>query len=457
VGIHDAISVHGSTEAIGVTGGFCVVRVGGRVSCWGAHHGDTPTEIEGLAGVTDMAVSPYGSLHVVLADGSALETGQFGDTTLTPIPGADVGVAAPDVATGSHHSCALRPDGTVACWGENSHGELGNGTTADSSTPVDIPGLSGVVDIAASTSHTCALLVDGTARCWGRNNEQQLGDGGAAFPESTTPVAVEGLDDLVSITPGSKSTCGIREDGGVVCWGVNEFGQLGDGTLEDHADPEPVSNLTDALYLASGPGHYCAVRVNGQVRCWGRGLEGQLGNLQHTANASSPTTVRTSLISVLGGVGAIAAGNASTCAVKAAGTAHCWGSDVHGLGNGAFGFSQDAPGLVSGITDAVDVALGSSSQCVLLASGNVKCFGSNTYGEIGSWSAQLGVDQATPRTVGTLYGPMSGAVALDSGFDHSCAALADGRVRCWGLNDRGQLGDGSTTNRSTPINVLTFP
>jgi alpha-tubulin suppressor-like RCC1 family protein len=305
----------------------------------------------------------------------------------------------------------------------------------------------------------CAVLHDGTARCWGRNNELQLGDGGDAWPFSPTPVEVAELDDVVAIAPNGRSTCALREGGEVYCWGWNVWGQLGDGTLFDHFVPAPVSGLLDAVAISGAADHYCAVRANGRVVCWGAGSHGELGSGLTGAGAdkTTPSTVRTSILATLEGAVAVATGNATSCAVRANGTAYCWGGDVHGLGNGTAGTWQAYAQSVSGITAALEVSMGSSSQCVHLATGVVRCFGTNTYGELGSWLAPLGTDQLTPVGVGGVFSPLQTVLSIDSGFDHSCAMLATGEVKCWGLNGNGQLGDGTLTNRATPVTVAGFP
>lgn len=457
-GVQDAVAISPTTESMIGVRAFCVTRVNGRVTCWGSDFG-APAEHPTLVDVRQLVVSDNLQITALLADGTATRTGMDGDSTLTPVPDFDTGMVAPRIATGLYHSCALRSDGTVACWGANSQGELGDGSTVESSSPVDVAGLSGVIDIASTSAHSCAVLRDGTVRCWGRNNEDQLGDAGAAFPFSTTPVTVAGLTGITAVATASKSTCAVHEGGQVYCWGVNDYGQLGDGTFVDHAAPALVTGVVDAVAIASSGSHYCATRANGNVRCWGRGFEGQLGNGASGEGSDSnvPVTVKQNAFQSLTGVTAIAGGNASSCAVRADGVVYCWGSDLHGLGNGAAGLSQVYAKPVSGITSALDVAMGSSAQCVLLATGTVRCFGTNQYGELGDWSAPLGTDQYTSRAVGGMFSPLSGALALDSGDDHSCAMLANGTVKCWGWNGNGQLGDGTHTNRATPVTVLDFP
>lgn len=453
--ISDAVSLVANVLTQGTRQAFCVVRANGTVSCWGDDFG-VPAQRPNLAGVAQISVTHDLSIIALLADGTAVQTGTAGDPTITPIPGFDSGLVTPRIAAGKHHTCALRSNGTVACWGDNAQGELGDGTTVVRSTAVDVVGLTGAIDIASSLSHTCAVMQGGGAKCWGRNNSAELGDGGAAFPYATTPVDVADLGDIVAISPGSGSTCALRESGQVYCWGMNDHGQLGDGTFVDRSTPAPVTGLVDAIAISTGGKQYCAIRANGDTRCWGMGSTHQLGN-GSDQDRTTPVTVKINALQSLSDTLAIAGDNAASCAVRANGVAYCWGSDLHGLGNGAAGFSQVYAQAVSGITSALDVAMGSSAQCVLLATGTVRCFGTNQYGELGDATAPLGVDQYTPRTVGSLFAPLTGVLAIDSGDDHSCAMLVTGAVKCWGMNSRGQLGDGTLTHRSSPVTVVDFP
>src|SRR5262245_45882793 len=155
--------------------------------------------------------------------------------------------AATLVAGGQHFSCAVRPDSTVACWGRNHKGQLGNGTTISSSTPVTVVGLSNVVAIAAGRFHACAVLADGTANCWGQNFSGQLGNG--TNDSSYTPVSVSGLTGAVAIGAGSYFTCALRSTGTVRCWGLNLDGNLGNGTTTSSNIPVAVSGLTGATHI----------------------------------------------------------------------------------------------------------------------------------------------------------------------------------------------------------------
>lgn len=214
--------------------------------------------------------------------------GGGGDVTL--------GVQPVTLSAGTVQTCAVTKAGGVKCWGDDSYGQLGDGTTKDSGgTPVDVIGLSsGVVAVSTGAWHTCALTRGGGVKCWGLGQYGQLGDGrsgvlpdGSAAVHSTTPVDVVGLSSgVVAISAGGSTTCALLVAGGVKCWGSNGYGQIGDGTTTDRSTPVDVMGLPGpALAVAAGGGNVCALIDGGAVmcwgggvKCWGQGYAGQLGD-----------------------------------------------------------------------------------------------------------------------------------------------------------------------------------
>jgi alpha-tubulin suppressor-like RCC1 family protein len=350
------------------------------------------------------------------------------------------------VSTGDFHTCAVTTAGAAMCWGFNGAGQLGNGTKANHTKPVQVSGLQkGVVAISAGGNHTCALTKAGAVKCWGFNQYGQLGNG--TTTSRSTPVAVAGLSGVVAISVGGNDSCALTQSGAMKCWGRGTEGQLGNGLMTNSLVPVPVTGLTSGVTaIALGFDHTCAV-ANGAARCWGFNLSGEVGDGSNTLR-STPAPVS----GLTSGVVRIAAGHAHTCAVVSGGAARCWGYGGHGaLGNGATS-NSNTPVPVSTLTSgttAVDAGLYQS--CAVVA-GTAKCWG----GKSGSPSLGNGSNAASSTPV-AVSGLASGVVAISAGgknAPHTCAVTSTAGLKCWGDNTYGQLGDGTKTGRASPVTIL---
>jgi alpha-tubulin suppressor-like RCC1 family protein len=360
------------------------------------------------------------------------------------------------LAAGGWHTCALTQPGGVKCWGDNAYGQLGDGTTMDRLKPIYVAGLeSGVSVVTAGLTHTCALTLSGGVKCWGGNAYGQLGDG--STHDSLTPVDVMGLSSgVVAITAGWYHTCALTQAGGVKCWGDNDSGQLGDAGydqwwLKSRSIPVDVKYLNSVVTaITAGKSHTCVLTEAGGMMCWGSNRYGQLGNWQYAY--SDATDFPVDVLGLYSGLSSIATGKLHTCAVTQSGMVKCWGGNSYGqLGDATTydeWFPVDADGLYSGINS---ITAGSSHTCVLTDGGGVKCWGDGYDGQLGDGA---NTNHSTPVDV---TGLTAGASAVAVGGSHTCALFPAGNIKCWGGNWHGQLGDGTMDNRSKPVDVAGFP
>jgi alpha-tubulin suppressor-like RCC1 family protein len=358
------------------------------------------------------------------------------------------------VAAGLSHSCALTTGGAVLCWGDNSLGQLGDGWWLDRLTPGPVYGLgSGVTAIAAGHNHTCALTTGGGVVCWGGNNYGQLGDG--TTTNRFTPTAVAGLaSGVAAIGAGDYGTCALTTGGAVVCWGHNNYGQLGDGTTTDRGTPVSVVSLESGVEaIAVGGYHTCALTTGGSVLCWGNNSSGQLGD--GTAEQRlTPTAVIG--LPIVADVTGVAVGGAHTCAVLAGMGVACWGYNNNGqLGDGTT-TSRLTPMPVSSLGgDVAAIAAGDAHACAATGGGGLYCWGKNNYGQIGDGTVQgcsmWGcAGRTTPTPVSRLGNRVASVVASS---EDTCAVTTTAGAACWGRNTEGRLGDGTTTDRYVPTRV----
>ncbi len=400
--------------------------------------------------------------------------GQSSQATTAPVA---------QVAAGVFHSCALVDDRTtpapparpVRCWGFSGNGQVGYGdrtTIGDNETPasagpVDLGAGRMAKALAAGDYHTCAVLDDGSVRCWGYANEGQVGYasrndiGDNEAPGAVGPVSLGAGRTATAITAGGNHSCAVLDNGGVRCWGLGEFGQLGYGSLNsigDNEDPSAAGPVNfggrTAKAITAGLSHTCAILDDDSVRCWGSGGNGQLGYANTSAVLDANDVGAVDL-----GVGrtakAITAGAAQTCAVLDNGSVRCWGlnnTGQLGYGNKTAIGDNETPGSVAPVDlgagrTATAVSAGGDHTCAVLDDGSVRCWGSPLFGQLGTAGlSAIGDDEAPGSVAPVDLGPGRKATAIAAGIYHTCARLDDGSVRCWGNAADGRLGLCSSAN-----------
>jgi len=349
------------------------------------------------------------------------------------------------VAAGYQHALALKPDGTVWAWGANWSGQIGDGTTETRSIPVRVAGLEGVTAISAGDSHSVALRSDGTVWTWGANWNGQLGNGTTG--DSTRPVPVPGLDDVVAIAAGSEQSFALKADGTLWAWGWNGFGQLGDGTRVDRLSPVRIVGLSGVIAIGAGYLHGIALLTDGTVWTWGRGGDGQLGN-GGTSESDVPLQVPG-----LANVSFIATGWSSSHNFARTADGHwwAWGNNSSGnLGLGTSTNTEPSPVEVTALVGFKETSTGSGHTVALKNDGTVWTFGWNSYGQLGDGTTQN-------RSLPTRVEGLANIARIAASSTFSLAVRNDGTIYGWGDNSSSQLGDGTIEQALTPRELTALP
>lgn len=382
-------------------------------------------------------------------------------------------LAAVSVAAGNVHACALLSDGSVWCWGYNYYGQLGNGKSSDngltqSATPVKaiLPGPAAMV--SAGGQVTCALLKTGDVYCWGDGNYGDLGVG--AFPTTNsggnaTPGKVH-LNSAASYVAVDEynAVCAVS-GGNTWCWGRGVEGELGNGMFlssSPYGSLLPVqvmqSSFGSSSVVAGGYYFFCA--ANGTVWCWGDDGAGQLGNnmFDDASTGYGFASPQNLYFSYPGSVTALAAGLQFACGLLSNGTVYCWGAGTNGqLGNGslfpASPYGSPVPVQVTGtLTAPTAISANGYHACALTAAGTISCWGGNQYGELGNGSTTPNSPYGVSSAV-QVVGLGSPAIAVGAGANFTCAVLKNGSVWCWGANNYGQLGNSSGNASVSPLEI----
>jgi len=360
----------------------------------------------------------------------------------------------PMLAAGGAHSLALASDGTVWAWGYNGYGQLGDGTTEDSATPIQVPDLSEVIAIVAGDCHSLALQEDGTVWAWGDNLHGQLGNGTSGSETyGANPTQVLDLDEVTAIAAGGYYSLALKEDGTVWAWGWNASGLLDDGSgiNLDSYTPTQVQFLDEVTAIAAGTTHALALRSDGTVWAWGGNYYSQAGNNADGTFCRIPVQ-----IDGLSDVVAITAGALYSLALQADGTVWAWGVNSCGqLGGGMAGKPAAIPVQVPDLDEVTAITAGSDHALALQEDGTVLAWGDCFWGLLGD-KAVAGENIPGPSPV--KEPDLSDLAALSAGGGQTLALFHDGTVWAWGWNRYGQLGNGIAVEREdadpTPTQVL---
>ena len=290
------------------------------------------------------------------------------------------------VAAGDNYTVAVRSDGTLWAWGENRRGQLGDGTTTNRSSPVQIGTDSDWQSVAAASAHTVALKRDGTLWAWGHNSSGQLGDGTTV--SKTSPVQVGSATNWQSVAAGGSHTVALKSDGTLWAWGANSNGQLGDGTTVNKTSPVQIGTATNWQSVAAGSDHTVAVKSDGTLWAWGDNYYGQLGDGTTTQQKQPGAN---------------------------------WDGDQLAVGGG-----------------------GSSHTVALKSDGTLWAWGANGSWPVGGWHD----GEQNPARCRSGRRPTGSRWRRES--EHTVAVKSDGTLWAWGDNDYGQLGDGTTANQIQP-------
>jgi uncharacterized protein (TIGR03437 family) len=381
--------------------------------------------------------------------------------TVTIAVNAPAGPSGSTIAGGEQHTCAVTSAGAVLCWGSNANGELGNGTTIKSLTPVPVTGLSsGVVAVSAGSAFSCALTHSGTVMCWGVNTTGNLGNG--TTTDSDVPVQVKDvagtgtLGGVVAISAGQYHVCAVTSAGAVLCWGDNAEGELGPEPSGFRTGlPNQVTGIpADMVAISAGSYFTCALTSASAAWCWGTSGDGALGAGPNLPNGNPVAVLDVAGTAPISGVAQISAGFNDTCALTNAGATLCWGANQSGeVGNGT-NTQVDIPVPVlnlagtSPLSGVTAVVSGENHACGLTSAGGVLCWGDPFNGELGNNYAH------TAEIPVQVTGLTSGVTEIAAGFHFNCAVLSSGGVMCWGFNINGQLGNGNTNDALTPVAVV---
>ncbi len=297
------------------------------------------------------------------------------------------------------------------------------------------------LEISSGRFHTCGRTSGGAVYCWGFNQLGQLGDG--TFTDRLVPVLVSGGLTFTSVSAGGFYTCGLVSSGAAYCWGGGGAGELGNAADTNSAVPVPVAGGIKFRSLSAGLSHTCAVTPADQAYCWGSGFAGELGN-----DGVPIGDTRNTPVTVSGGLSfsTVSAGFNISCGVSTSQIGYCWGNGEGGVGDGKFQVEMTPTPVMDGLSFTA-ISAGRSHSCGLVSTApGIQCWGANNSGQVGDGTTE-------PRLSAVLIHAGAGVSAITVSETHSCALTASGLL-CWGANDDGEIGDGTRVQRTAPTRVV---
>jgi alpha-tubulin suppressor-like RCC1 family protein len=342
----------------------CGVRSNGKLYCWG---GDSSGEVGDGADDT-----PDTTPHRI---------GTFEDWA--------------NVSAGYSHTCGVRKNGKLYCWGGNFYGQVGDGGTGPGSDVIAPKRIGTFLDwanVSAGYSHTCGVRRNGKLYCWGDDGSGQVGDGGSSG--ATTPRRIGAFEDWATVAAGNFHACGVRKNGKLYCWGGDNIGQVGDGGENSDAIPEPerIGTFEDWATVDAGSSHTCGVRSNGKLYCWGYDGYGQIGD----GGGTGATTPRR--IGTFEDWAQTKTGTDHSCGVRENGKLYCWGRDIKGqVGDGGTNSDIDAPKRIGSFEDWATADAGDGHTCGIRHDGKLYCWGDDASGQVGDGGENTPVNSTPIR------------------------------------------------------------
>ena len=386
---------------------------------------ETTPAVNGVATFADLRIDKTGAGYTLSASSAPLVNVLSEPFTIR------ASLVFASMSAGYFHACGLTTGGESYCWGENTGGQLGDGTTSQRSSPVLVSGTQTFNRISAGRSHTCGLTAAGSVFCWGS----------ITAANSIIPVAVSGGLTFANVTAGYAHNCGVTLSGAGYCWGDNTAGALGNGALNTTPIPAPVSGGLTFASISPGRLFTCGVTTAGAGYCWGDNTNGLLGDGTSTRRLT-PVAIASQLTFT-----SISAGGFHACGLTTAGAVYCWGSNDFGeLGTGTNAPSLAPVPVADGLTFA-SLSVGNRHNCAVTAGGAAYCWGDNTDGLLGN-----GLSTGVSRTPVLVSGGLVFA-SVSAGRFHTCGVTTNGTGYCWGDNRSNTLGDGTNVKSLVPIRV----